>query len=425
MKRRDFLKSSAKGAAIAAVGTAGGGSLLSACNSKSSRMDIGAIIPLPVQVVIDDVGWWSGKDGSADQEPYRTGINRNHVPADYQAIVNLGKALGIRPQTAMMLCEWDRENILKDIPHCTWMGKNWNNSKWVGPWLEEAAGIINSNKENFEITMHGLAHEWWTDGVASRAEWADDDGIMRPRWLVERHIEAFAEIMRQNNLGELPKTFVPTNFAHSFGVTAGNEVSMAQVIKEHGFTYINTPFNYNFHNIEKVQYGIFGVDSGVLTVDRGTDLLDWNDCSKIPEGEITGSTCGMHWANLLHDNPERNQEIVDGWIAILTPYRDKQENMLAKNSYEFQQQLVHHKLTKIDVAKDEIHLDFSETRAAGTIIPNKELTIKLDTGSELNFSSDDVVIESVSSGKTDESILYTLKVKSGDVSRAIISYEEV
>lgn len=48
---------------------------------------------MPLQVVIDDVGWWSGNDGSMRQEPYRTGINRNHVPADYKAIVDLGRAL--------------------------------------------------------------------------------------------------------------------------------------------------------------------------------------------------------------------------------------------------------------------------------------------------------------------------------------------
>ena len=64
-------------------------------------------IPLPIQIVIDDVGWWSGKDGHENQEPFRTGISRNHVPEDYEAIVYLGKALGIQPQAAMVMCEWD------------------------------------------------------------------------------------------------------------------------------------------------------------------------------------------------------------------------------------------------------------------------------------------------------------------------------
>jgi hypothetical protein len=82
------------------------------------------------------VGWWSGEDGSARQEPYRTGIMRNHVPDDYKAIVELGKILGIRPQAAMVLCEWDKFNILRKLPNSTWMGEKWDNIKWVGPWIE-------------------------------------------------------------------------------------------------------------------------------------------------------------------------------------------------------------------------------------------------------------------------------------------------
>lgn len=89
----------------------------------SSRTNDNASIPVPIQVVIDDVGWWSGRDGSQQQEPFRTGIDRNHTIADYEAIVKLGRTLGIRPQAAMVLCEWDRENILRELPESTWMGK--------------------------------------------------------------------------------------------------------------------------------------------------------------------------------------------------------------------------------------------------------------------------------------------------------------
>ena len=62
-----------KGLAISAT-AATGGSLLTACDIKKSTINLTASIPLPIQVVIDDVGWWSGKDGSLYQEPYRTGI---------------------------------------------------------------------------------------------------------------------------------------------------------------------------------------------------------------------------------------------------------------------------------------------------------------------------------------------------------------
>ena len=422
MKRRDFIKTTAKGAAVAGVGAIGG-SLLSSCINTKSSNSISASIPLPIQVVIDDVGWWSGKDETINQGPYRTGINRNHVAADYLAIINLGKALGIRPQAAFVACEWDRDNILKDVPHSTWMGKQWDNSKWVGSHLDEVADIINSNQEHFELSLHGLAHEWWDDGKVSRAEWAEEmTGIMREQDVVEKHLEAFGEILNQNNLGSLfPKTYIPTNFCHTFSVSEGRDISMAQILKNHGLTYINTDFHWRFHGIEKVQHGIFGVDSGVLTVDRGSDLLDWNTISTIPQGDIKGSTSGMHWANILHENPERNSEIVDGWVEVLKPYNEKQETMLAKDSMQFQKQIVHHVGTKVEQTNDTIKLDFSETNNMETIINNDKLVVKVSSEKELKFYSYNIEIVSNSSIQAGDTLLYTLNLKKKDTDKALIT----
>jgi uncharacterized protein YqgQ len=301
------------------------------------------------------------------------------------------------------------------------MGKKWDNSKWVGPWLEEAADIFNNNKEHIELSMHGLAHEWWEDGIMSRAEWANSEtGVMRQEEIVDRHIDAFVEIMHQNGLYEAPKSFIPTNFSHTFGVSKGRKKSMAQMLKKHGFTYINTPYEYGFHNVEAVQNELFGVDSGVLTVNRGSDILDWYIISTLPEGKVSLSTCGMHWPNLLHINPERNIEIVEGWIKLLAPYNEKPETMLAKNSVLFQKQIVHHAASTIKIKNQKIHLDFSASNRLGTIISNDELTVKVKSEKELNFSSGDIQIVSVSSIRKNNSLLYTLQLKRDHSDKATI-----
>ncbi len=423
MTRRKFVKKSIQSTTAIGVGVTGSNFLTSCGNTNSLEKSVKAIIPLPIQVVIDDVGWWSGKDGSKYQEPYRTGINRNHTPADYQAIVDLGKALGIRPQAATVLGEWDKQNILRKVPHSTWMADSWDNSQWVGPWLEETADIINNNKENFEITIHGLGHEWWTNGQFTRAEWADDDGVMRPKEILEQHLDAYAEIMHQNNLGEFPKSFVPNAFRHSFGVTKGNDISLAKLISGRGLTYINTPFSSMF-NSAAAQYGFFGVDSGIMTIDRGADFLDWNIIGGIPDGEIKGPTCGMHWPNLLHENPERNSEVVARWVKLLAPYNEKPETMLAKNSVEFQQQLVHNKLAKLNVAENAINLNFSETNSIGTIVPNEELTVNVSSDKELVFTSDNIKIVSFSSQKINDSILNKLNLKITNSKGAVIQMDQ-
>jgi hypothetical protein len=426
MKRRAFIKTTAKGAALVAASTSASALLSSFTDNHAAKGKIKAFIPLPIQVVMDDVGWWSGKDGSAYNEPFRTGINRNHVIADYKAIVELGKSLGIRPQAATVLCEWDKNNILRDVPHSNWMGKKWDNSKWVGPWLEEAADVFNNNKEHIELSMHGLAHEWWEGRIMSRAEWANSEtGVMRQEEVVDRHIDAFVGIMHQNGLYEAPKSFIPTNFSHTFGVSKGRAKSMAQMLKKHGFTYINTPYSYGFHNVESVQNDLFGIDSGVLTVNRGEDILDWNIISTMPEGKISGSTCGMHWPNLLHIDPKRNSEIVQGWIKILKSYQEKPDYMLAKNSVYFQKQLVHHAASEIEVAGDKIHINFSKTNKLGTILVNDELTVKIESKKKLNFSSDDIRFSTASLRKDAGTYSYILSLKKDNQDKASISFKEV
>ena len=405
--RRKFLKFLS--GFTATVGLGFSRNKLTAMNisNLSTRSGEAACIPRPIQVVIDDVGWWSGWDGSGQQEPFRTGISRDHTLADYKSIIELGRSLNICPQAAMVLCEWDRENILRDLPDSTWMGINWDNGKWAGPWLDEAADLICNNPDHFEFTVHGIGHEYWSGGNLSRAEWATADGTMRTEEFIHNHLEYYQKIMQQNRLGSFPQSFVPAAFNHGFGTTAGNQVSLAELLNGFGISYINTPF-YKMQNADKVKNAVFGLDAGVLTIDRGNDLLNWNVISSLPKGEIPGPTCGMHWPNLLHENPERNSEIVQGWAAFLRPYDDRLETLLAQNSDHFQKQLIHHISTRIRVAGKQIELDFSEADKLGTEKAMDGLTVKFRSSQKTCFDSQDLDILSSSAVREDSTILYTL-----------------
>ena len=409
MNRRNFILKSA----LITTGVAAGAYFPKLLFAKRAagilNGNIIAKIPLPIQVVIDDVGWWSGEDGSLRQEPYRTGIKRNHVPADYRAIAELGSALRIRPQAAMILCEWDKYNILRKLPNSTWMGDKWDNSKWVGPWLEEAADIINKNRKNFEITLHGLGHEYWVDGVFTRAEWAAKDGVMRPQDQDEKHLDFYNEILIQNKLGDLPSSFVPTAFCHSFGKTQGSGITIAEILNKRGIKYINTPFS-SMANRESVKNGFFGFDSGVITVDRGQDLLDWNMIGVKPIGEIKGPVCGLHWPNLLHSDPERNSESVAEWVKLLKPYNENIETMLAPDSEQFRVQLVHSGCTGIKINEKNIELDFTNTDSLPVSYFKAEFFIKLKSINKLNFLSNDLEILTESSG-SENGYSYKLKLK--------------
>ncbi|MBE0582155.1 MAG: hypothetical protein IH612_00175, partial [Desulfofustis sp.] len=72
-------------------------------------------LPLPLFLVVEDVGWWQGEDGSARGEPFRNRFPRRHCLADYQALVGLSKRLGMRIAIAMVLGEWDTTNLLSEV----------------------------------------------------------------------------------------------------------------------------------------------------------------------------------------------------------------------------------------------------------------------------------------------------------------------
>jgi hypothetical protein len=410
VSRREFMIDATRIGGAVALGTAGARRVVAEERKPLPRDGVAVAVPMPLQVVIDDVGWWSGEDGSARQEPYRTGIHRRHVPADYRAIVELGRALGIRPQAALVLCEWDKANILRKLPESTWMGERWDNSRWVGPWQDEAADVIRSNPTRFECTIHGVGHEHWTEGRFTRAEWADADGRMRPREMVERHLDAFAAIMDQHRLGDLPRSFVPTAFRHTFGPSEGREVSMAELLGRRGVTYINTPFR-SMANAGAVSHGVFGFDAGLMIVDRGEDLLDWNVIGQTPSGRLSGPTCGLHWPNLLHPDPERNLEIVEAWVALLRPCNDRADILLSPDSVSFQHQLAHHVCTAATLLRDSIELDFSETDTLPGPIGGGALTLKVTSASALEFTSDTVRITSQSSRRREDEILYTIELE--------------
>lgn len=419
MTRREFTRKSALlGAGLAAS------NFVASQGMRSVRNDeLNVTIPMPIQIVIDDVGWWSGEDGNERQEPYRTGISRNHVPADYQAIVDLGIKLGVRPQAATILCEWDRENILRNLPTSTWMREKWDNSKWVGAWLDEAADIIRNNQNHYELTMHGVGHEYWQDENFTRAEWADHSGQMRPLDQVELHLDYFEKLLDQNQLGPFPTSFVPTAFLHGFGLTGEHKISMAGVIKKRGINYINTPF-YNMYNAKGAQFGLFGIDSGVITVDRGEDLLDWDVFGGKPSGVLTGPTCGLHWPNLLHADPSRNSEIVDAWVKLLKPYNDKPETLLANNSSLFRNQLVHHVCTKVQIREGKIDIDFREANKLNDQLSNNQLTIKIESERKLTFNTDDLKISETRIAQEKGNYLYTLVIDGiMDLEKAVVKFE--
>lgn len=345
-------------------------------------------IPLPVQIVIDDVGWWTPTDGSTSGEPYRSGMPRSHVPADYHAIAELGKRLGMRPQAAMMLCDWDRDLLLRQLPEATWMGADWDNPWRCHQHLDEAAQIINDRAEDLELVVHGLAHEWWGDNGMERAEWANRAGVMRPRHILEQHLEVYAAILDRNHVGPLPHSFVPCAFCHAFG---DGDTGVHRLLADHGITSVSTPFS-SMRQERLPQTPSIALECGVMTVDRGGGAPPWNMAAATPPATMTGPVIGLHWPNILHPDPARNDEVVQAWVIHLQGVGQAPDRWLAPDTARAWSQLAHAECTRIEDTAQGLTFDFGAIDMFQADLPLDRFVVKTQ-GARPSFAPGVLVLD--------------------------------
>ena len=335
-------------------------------------------VPRPIQLVIDDVGWREGWDVSADGGPFRAGVDRLLGPADYAAVAELGAALGIRPQCAMVLCEWDRRNACADYPTATFEGRSWDNRERLGPWLDETVAVIRGNGAHFEFALHGVGHEHWENGQRTRAEWLGAGA--EDRWspgVLAGHAECFRRLMRQNGLGgkggatRLPVSFVPCAFRYLWD--EDDAESTGAFMARQGVRYASTPYS----SCTFVQADLLAEDGGfdhdLLVLDRGNSGISYKLYDTVPAVPTPNSICGIHWPNLLRPDPTENGTAVARWVDYLASLRADPEVMLARTMPETVSQWFHWRFSTLREKGGQWQLDLAglPTKAwdLGLILP--------------------------------------------------------
>jgi hypothetical protein len=341
-----------------------------------------AQLPLAVQIVLDDVGWWSGSDDGAKGGPYRTGMPRNHCLKDYQAIARLGRLTGMRPQCAFVIGEWDVDNILRDAPGSNPMGKSWDNPWKNHPDIPAAAKLIRENNhKTFEVGFHALLHEFWPDpangapstadtsdsgpksdahitntsanGKMERTQWHGPQGQPRPATWAS-HIAAWKSIWARHDFGPIaPISYVPCAGRHRFGS------GFAKHLYNLGVRWVNEPF-FVMRNQRPTEHRYFGIEDNVYIIDRMNDFAPWNALAHPPGPGLRHPYLGAHWTNLLHENPDKNDQVVDAWVDALKWYQNDGHTMLATSTQQGGSQYLYHLLVSLWPEKTTIELDFTQ-----------------------------------------------------------------
>ncbi|MBI5725057.1 MAG: hypothetical protein HZA50_13940 [Planctomycetes bacterium] len=344
-------------------------------------------IPRPVHVVLDDVGWREGGNLSDTGGPYRAGVDRIFDEADYLAVVELGERLNIRPQCAMILCEWDRQNVCAQYPTTTPAGAKWDNSARVGDWAFRARDVFINRAANIEFALHGVGHEHWDNGVVSRAEWHGRGGRRWPREVLDAHIECYRKILAQYGLDpasgmSFPPAFVPCAYAYYWD--DADPQSTGALMETAGVRYASLVFK-GFCTFaggppEKPDGGF---DHGLLVLDRDNTVA-WQAFASVPESMPATSICGLHWPNLLMPDPARNNESVAMWTEYLSRVASQDDLMLAANTAEAWSQWVYRNFASIRRENGRWILD--ATRLPARALPFAEspiLKIRLPAGAHV------------------------------------------
>ena len=87
-------------------------------------------VPKPMAIDIDDLGWKEGWDLNQSGGPYRLGLPKGRMMTldDYDVIVYICRAAGVRIKSLFIMSEFDRSNICAQYPTTNEHGSDWDNS---------------------------------------------------------------------------------------------------------------------------------------------------------------------------------------------------------------------------------------------------------------------------------------------------------
>ena len=366
----------------------------------SGAQDSKIIFPRPFACAIDDMGWNIGNDdGDIDgQGPYRIGIDRKMDIKDYQAVVEVGKVVGVRLQGLFVLAEMDRENILANYPSTTWKGSEWDNAGNISQEQIDIMNYVKNNAAYLEFGLHGVGHEYWVNGEKKRAEWyCTQDDHPWPEESMKEHIQCFKDIMAQYGLGtenghSFPESFVPC--AYGYYWNPEGEYSTGKLMSESGVKYVNTLFDEirELNPPEDANGG--GFDNGVVVVNRINYGNEWYALSSVPAVDFAGQESDIiesHWSNWLAQDDFLQKETNNNWIDYYKMVQATPNRYIAKNTEQFHSQWLYKKYTHVHEDKPGwVELDNSSMPSEYykyNIPGNMVLKVKLNFGEHVSQAS--------------------------------------
>ena len=369
---------------------------------------INAIIPMAIQINLDDVAWHEGEDKRHLGQASRSGIPRRHEVEDYQVLEAIGARLGMKILCPLVLGDWDKDNVLRGFVGATHDPYGWDRKNEINYEVFEEARDILDRSEYIELVIHGLLHGvYGEDGKLIHEmeyfkmieEGGEEKMVISSDDDFNKRIRLFFEIYNGWGFTKKIRSFVsPCGFANSDECMIAD---LAKKLEALGIKYwANGGFSFK---------GPLGVYSDIAVMKKGGSyngkygpMPPWEGYDLDPDLLMPfvdvrnhGGTnmVGMHWTNLLRLNPKRDFDYLPEWINYFNRERETFGTMIAKDVEFSVTQQFYSLYSKVNICEGKCIIDVSEACAKKTkpckdefyISFTKDISPKFCLGGEISL----------------------------------------
>ena len=302
-------------------------------------------VPKPMAIDIDDLGWKEGWDMHESGGPYRLGLPRGRMMTlqDYEVIVYLSKAVGVRIKGLFIMSEFDRSNICAQYPTTNEKGSNWDNSALVSDSDFVTMDYVKENAAHLEFGLHGVRHEFWDAEThhPSRAEWADNQR-KRPYDVLWGHMECFKKLIDQYEM-DFPKSV--RTAAANYYYNPDDPEDTGALMRAWGVKYAALPPDREYVT-----------DHGLMVLLR-TGGVAWDAPNSAPNTYPETEFMTSHWTNFVGLDADNNQQAGDKWITWFNKVKDDPNRYTAKNTAQLHSQFLYRRFSHISISGNTVLID--------------------------------------------------------------------
>jgi hypothetical protein len=335
-------------------------------------------VPKPMAIDIDDLGWKEGWDLHESGGPYRLGLPRGRTMTlqDYEVIVYVSKAVGVRIKCLFVMSEFDRSNICAQYPTTNEQGIHWDNSALVNDNDFTIMDYVKQNAAHMEFGLHGVRHEFWSAEThkLSRAEWADNQK-KRPYDILWGHMECFKKLIDQYGI-DFPKSV--RTAAANYYYNPNDHEDTGVLMRTWGLKYATLPPDREYVT-----------DHGLMVLLRSGGVA-WDAPNSAPDSYPKTEFMTSHWTNFVDLDPANDRRAGDKWIAWFDKVKDDPNRYTTKNTAQLHSQFLYRKFAQISLTGNTVYIDnrtMSNWAYTLELLGNLLLKHKLPDGEHISSAS--------------------------------------